>query len=71
MFYPHDPSQDAKSGVVTRDGENLISQVDLGNGRTYTVVRDVNNFISQISDGVRTWLFTRDANNYIISWIVT
>jgi len=62
--------------VRTRDGaitrvSGYVSEVALTGGRTLTVTRNASNFITSITDTIRTWTYTRDANDYIISWAVT
>lgn len=59
------------SGTINRDvTTNLITSIVKTGGRTLTPTRDVNGFISSITDGTKTWSFTRNANNFIISWAV-
>jgi len=58
-----------RSGTITRVGD-YISQVALTGGRTLTITRDINNFISHIFDGTRTYSYTRNINNQITSWTV-
>jgi YD repeat-containing protein len=36
-----------------------------------TFTRDGDGYISTISDGTRTWTFTRNASHQITSWAVT
>jgi len=62
--------------VRTRDGaitrvSGYVSEVALTGGRTLTVTRNASNFITSITDATRTWTYTRDADDYIISWAVT
>ena len=61
--------------VSTRDGsitrvDGLISEVALVGGRTLTISRDVDDRISTVGDGTRTWTFTRTSDQ-ITSWAVT
>lgn len=57
-----------RSGVITRTA-GLISQIAYIGGRTLDINR-IGGLISSITDGVRTWAFSRDANNYVSSWTV-
>lgn len=60
QFYP---------GNITRvDG--LISQVELVGSVTWTIAR-VGNYISTLTNGLKTWTFTRNGNNQITSWSIT
>ena len=36
-----------------------------------TITRDASNYITSMTDGVKTWTFTRNASKYITSWSVT
>jgi len=65
----------AKEFVTVNDGsvtrvDGYISQIAIVSGRTINITR-VNGYISSITDGTRTWTYTRDGNNNIISWTVT
>lgn len=55
-------------GTVSRSG-GYISSVALTGGRTLTVTRS-GNYISSMTDGNKTWTFTRNASNQITSWSV-
>ncbi len=57
-----------RSGAITRTA-NFISKIVKTGGRTLTVARDVNNRISSINDGARTYTMVRSANK-ITSWTV-
>ena len=57
------------AGVVTRDVDGRITVFARTGGLTFTVTRDVNNRIATISDGTKTWTFTRTSNR-ITSWSV-
>lgn len=54
-------------GAITRAGQ-YVSTVVLSGGRTLTIAR-VGNYISSITDGTKTWTFTR-TNNLVSSWAV-
>ena len=56
------------SGTVSRSG-NYISSVVLSGGRTLTITR-TGNYISSITDGTKTWTYTRNGSNQITSWAV-
>jgi hypothetical protein len=58
-----------RSGTITRSG-GYISTIALTGGRTLTIFR-TSGYISSATDGTRTWTYTRDINNNIISWSVT
>ena len=60
-----------RDGVITRDGNGYVSSIALTGGRTLVVTRDGNNYISSITDGTRTWTYTRNASNQVTSWAVT
>ena len=66
-----DVYQKIRDGVITRDGDGNLTKVELTGGRTIDVTRDIHGFIEEVTDGVRTWTFTRDGDNRIISWVVT
>lgn len=66
-----DVYQKIRDGVITRDGDGNLTKVELTAGRTIDVTRDIHGFIEEVTDGVRTWTFTRDVDNRIISWVVT
>ena len=59
-----------RSGTITRVGGFISSVAKIG-GRTLTITRDVNNYISSVTDGTNTWTYTRDGDNIITSWAVT
>lgn len=59
-----------RDGIITRVGD-VISEIELVGGRTLTVTRDVDGYISSVADGTRTWTYTRNASNKITSWAVT
>jgi hypothetical protein len=56
-------------GTVTRVGD-YISVITLSSGRTLTVTRNADNYISSITDGTNTWTFIRDVDNKLTSWTV-
>jgi hypothetical protein len=56
-----------RSGTITRDVNGLVSVVSLAGGRTMNITR-TGNYISSITDGIRTWTYARDVNNQISSW---
>ena len=58
-----------RSGTITRSG-GKISEVAKAGGRTIIITR-TGDYISSITDGTRTWTFTRDGNNAITAWTVT
>jgi len=58
------------SGSVTRDSDNLISNLTVG-GKRISVTRDSNKFVSVIYNNGKTIAISRDSNNYISSWIVS
>lgn len=58
-----------RSGSISRTGD-YISSVAKTSGRTITVTRDGNGYITSATDGTRTWTFTRTGNQ-ITSWTVT
>jgi hypothetical protein len=55
-------------GTITRSG-SYVSSVALTGGRTLTITRS-GNYISSVTDGNKTWNYTRTAN-LISSWSVT
>lgn len=57
------------NGTITRSG-NYISSIALTGGPTLTITRS-GNYISSVTDGTKTWTFTRNGSNQIISWSVT
>ena len=57
-----------KSGTITRTG-SYISSVALTAGKTITITRS-GNYITSITDGTKTWTYTRNASNQITSWSV-
>lgn len=59
------------SGTINRDANDYITSVVKTGGRTLTPTRDVNGYISSITDGTKTWTFTRNLSNYITSWSVS
>lgn len=59
-----------RSGSITRNGSGYITKVTKTGGRTLDVTRDVNNFITSVTDGVRTYTLTRNGSNQVISWTV-
>lgn len=63
------PTTSILGGTITRVS-NLISSVLLSSGRNIVISRS-GNYISSITDGVRTWTFTRNGSNQITSWTVT
>jgi flavin-binding protein dodecin len=66
-----DVVQKVRDGLITRDIHGVFEKVELTGGRTVSVTRDINGYIETVSDTVRTWTFTRDVDNRIISWVVT
>lgn len=60
-----------RSGVVSRDGEGLVSQIDLAGGRTLIISRDVNSQVQSVTDGTRTWTINRDVNGAVSDWVVS
>ena len=56
-------------GTITRTGD-YISSIVKSDGVTWTITRDVNNYIESVTDGSKTWTYTRDGNNQITSWAV-
>jgi hypothetical protein len=58
------------AGTINRTG-GLISSIELGNGVTWTITRDGNDRIYQITNSEKTWTFTRDGDGKIASWTVT
>lgn len=58
------------TGVVTRDGNGFISAVSLSDGRNYEITRDGSKYITSITNGIRTWIFTRNGENCITGWEV-
>jgi hypothetical protein len=58
------------SGVITRT-LGKISSITKTGGRTINLTRDIYGYIASVNDGTRTWTYTRDVNNQIISWSVT
>jgi hypothetical protein len=56
-------------GTISRSG-NYISSVALTGGDTLTVSRS-GGYISSVTDGTKTWTFTRNGSNQITSWSVT
>lgn len=66
-----DVYQKIRDGVITRDLSGNLTKVELAAGRTIDVTRDLHGYIETVTDGVRTWTFTRDVDNRIISWVVT
>ena len=59
-----------RSGTITRNISGEIEQVAYSGGRTLSITR-TGGYISSITDGVRTWTYTRNGNNDIVSWTVT
>lgn len=59
-----------RSGTITRDINGNISSIELIGGRTITISR-TSEYISSVTDGVRTWNYSRDVNNQITGWTVT
>jgi len=60
-----------RSGTITRNGSGFITQIAKTGGRTLTITRDGNNYVSTIADGTYTWTITRNGSNYITSWTVS
>lgn len=58
------------SGTVTRVS-NLISSISFDSGRTLTISRNGSNHISSVTDGIHTWTFTRNSDDYVTSWVVS
>jgi hypothetical protein len=58
-----------RSGSITR-ASGYVSEIAKTSGRTITVTR-TDGYISSISDGTRTWTFTRNGDNQITDWSVT
>jgi hypothetical protein len=59
-----------RGGTITRNGSGEVTQVAYTGGRTLNIGR-VGGYISTITDGARTWTYTRDVDNNIVSWNVT
>jgi len=59
-----------RGGTVSRT-DGFISGVSLVGGRTLTINRDENGYVSSISDGTRVYSITRDENNSITGWSVS
>jgi hypothetical protein len=57
------------NGTINRTGD-YISSIVKSDGVTWTITRDVNNYITSMTDGSKTWTYTRDGNNQITSWAV-
>jgi len=57
-------------GTITRDVDGYIETVAYTGGRTFTISRVVG-YINSITDGVRTWTYSRDGDNKITSWSVS
>lgn len=56
-------------GEITRvDGE--ITQIVKSDGRTIVISRTLG-LVSSITDGSRTWTYTRDGDGNVVSWTVT
>lgn len=60
-----------RSGTITRDANGYIETVARTGGKTYTVTRGADNYISSFTDGTLTWAVTRDANDRISEWSVS
>jgi len=58
------------SGTIMRNASNYITSIAKTGGRTITPTRDGNGYISSITDGTKTWTFTRNASNLITGWSV-
>jgi hypothetical protein len=58
------------SGTIERDVNGYIKKLIRTSGLSFDIVRDSNNRISTISDGTKTWTFTRNENNMITNWSV-
>lgn len=59
-----------RSGTITRDVNGNVSTVSLTGGRTLTISR-TSEYISSMTDGARTWTYTRNLDNLITGWAVT
>ena len=58
-------------GTITRGTSGLMGTIAMTGHRTLVITRGTTDLISSITDSVRTWTYTRDASDYIISWAVT
>lgn len=59
-----------RSGTVTRDINGNILSVALTGGRTINITRTAE-LISSVTDGARTWTYTRNLEDLITGWVVT
>lgn len=67
--YLVEPNTPQNIGVVTRDANNLITSVVVA-GRTITVNRDVDDYVSGWEDTNYEMILTRDANKLVTDWSV-
>lgn len=54
---------------LTRDGDGLVSQVDVDDAPT-VITRDAGGLVSQVAAGGTTWVLTRDGDGLIESGAV-
>lgn len=54
-----------RSFTVTRDGSGYLATIVKTGGRTVTISRNGNNYISSATDGTNTWTINRDGSNVL------
>lgn len=54
-----------RSSTIIRDLNGFVQDVIKTDGRTINISRDTNNYITQYTDSINTWIIGRDINNYI------
>lgn len=57
------------SGSITRDEDDIITEISITGGRTLTMTYNVDGTIDTVSDGVRIWTFTY-TDGLLTSWSV-
>lgn len=57
------------SGTINRTLE-VITSIAITGGRTKTYTRNASGYVISMNDGIKTWTYTRDANNRITNWSV-
>lgn len=67
----YNPGDTAPVGGVINRIAGMLSSIDLDNGVTISITRDVNDNIQEVTNGTYTWIFSRDINGSILSWTVT
>jgi hypothetical protein len=58
------------SGIVNRTSNNAVSSIDIIGKRSLFFTRNPSGYVTNMTDGVNTWTYSRDNNNNVIAWSV-